>query len=62
MAGKVASPAHGHFPLPSDTGHGVELREETLAQRDIVRQISTGEGAAVGRRAMGDYWEREQIR
>jgi hypothetical protein len=38
------------------------LRESALARPDLSRQVSEGSGLAVGRRAMGDHWEREEIR
>ena len=52
----------GRFLLPSGPGLGVRLREDVLSRPDLTRQISEGKGAAVGRRAMGDHWEREEIR
>jgi hypothetical protein len=33
-----------------------------LERGDLTRQISEGAGLAAGRRAMGDHWEREEIR
>lgn len=52
----------GHFELPSGPGLGVQLREQALSRPDLTRQVSEGSGLAVGRRAMGDHWEREEIR
>jgi len=52
----------GHFAPPEGPGLGVRLREEVLRRPDLSRQISDGGGLAVGRRAMGDHWEREEIR
>lgn len=52
----------GHFALPQGAGLGVNLRPEMLSRADLTRQISEGTGLAVGRRAMGDHWEREEIR
>lgn len=52
----------GHFSLPKGPGLGVHLREEVFARPDLQRQVSEGSGLAVGRRAMGDHWEREEIR
>jgi galactonate dehydratase len=52
----------GRFVLPSGPGLGIRLREEALNRSDLSRQVSEGKGAAVGRRAMGDHWEREEIR
>ncbi|MHB8626653.1 MAG: mandelate racemase/muconate lactonizing enzyme family protein [Aggregatilineales bacterium] len=53
---------NGHFSLPEGPGLGVTLRSELLERPDLTRQISEGTGLAVGRRAMGDHWEREEIR
>ncbi len=53
---------NGHFALPEGAGLGVTLRPEMLERADLTRQISEGTGLAVGRRAMGDHWEREAIR
>jgi galactonate dehydratase len=52
----------GLFPLPSGPGLGVNLRAEMLERADLTQAISEGSGLAVGRRAMGDHWEREDIR
>jgi galactonate dehydratase len=52
----------GHFALPKGPGLGVNLRPEALERADLVRQVSEGAGLAVGRRAMGDHWERVDIR
>jgi len=52
----------GHFAVPGGPGLGVRLREEVLSRADLSRQVSEGPGLAVGRRAMGDHWEREEIR
>ncbi len=52
----------GHFTLPEGPGLGVNLRPEMLTRTDLTRQLSEGTGLAVGRRAMGDHWEREEIR
>jgi L-alanine-DL-glutamate epimerase-like enolase superfamily enzyme len=52
----------GRFAVPDGPGLGVHLREEALARPDLSRQVSEGPGTAVGRRAMGDHWEREEIR
>jgi L-alanine-DL-glutamate epimerase-like enolase superfamily enzyme len=51
-----------HFALPQGPGLGVNLRPEMLQRPDLTRQISEGPGLAEGRRAMGDHWEREEIR
>lgn len=53
---------NGRFVLPEGPGLGVNLREEVLSRPDLVRQVSEGPGLAAGRRAMGDHWEREEIR
>lgn len=55
-------PKDGHFPLPKGPGLGVSLRPEVFERPDLVRQVSEGRGLAEGRRAMGDHWEREEIR
>ena len=55
-------PHDGHFAVPDGPGLGVNFRAEALADERLIRQISEGEGLAVGRRAMGDHWEREEIR
>ncbi len=52
----------GHFAVPSGPGLGVRLREEVLSRADLRREVSEGPGLAVGRRTMGDHWEREEIR
>lgn len=52
----------GHFRLPEGPGLGVTLRPEMLERADMTRQVTEGAGLAVGRRAMGDHWEREDIR
>lgn len=52
----------GHFALPRGPGLGVTLRLEMLERPDLTRVISEGKGLAVGRKAMGDHWEREEIR
>jgi L-alanine-DL-glutamate epimerase-like enolase superfamily enzyme len=53
---------NGLFPVPHGPGLGVNLRPEMLERADLTRQVSGGAGLAVGRRAMGDHWEREDIR
>jgi L-alanine-DL-glutamate epimerase-like enolase superfamily enzyme len=55
-------PQEGCFPLPQGPGLGVELRPQAFERPDLVRQVSQGSGLAEGRRAMGDHWEREEIR
>jgi L-alanine-DL-glutamate epimerase-like enolase superfamily enzyme len=52
----------GRFRLPEGPGLGVNLRPEVFERKDLVRQVSEGPGLAVGRRSMGDHWEREEIR
>ncbi|HMP42712.1 MAG TPA: mandelate racemase/muconate lactonizing enzyme family protein, partial [Roseiflexaceae bacterium] len=52
----------GHFRLPDGAGLGVRLKESALQRADLDRQISQGSGLAIGRRTMGDHWEREEIR
>lgn len=55
-------PENGHFVPPSGPGLGLKFRAEALARADLTRQISEGTGLAIGRRAMGDHWAREDIR
>lgn len=55
-------PQREGFALPHGPGLGVELRPEALERADLLRQVSEGPGLAEGRRAMGDHWEREEIR
>ncbi len=55
-------PENGHFTTPEGPGLGLSFRPEALARSDVVIQRSEGTGSAVGRRAMGDHWEREAIR
>jgi L-alanine-DL-glutamate epimerase-like enolase superfamily enzyme len=52
----------GGFAPPDGPGLGLKLRDEALNRPDLSRQVSEGQGLAVGRRAMGDHWEREEIR
>ncbi|HVN53275.1 MAG TPA: mandelate racemase/muconate lactonizing enzyme family protein [Anaerolineaceae bacterium] len=52
----------GHFRLLDGPGLGVGLREDVYQRDDLSRQVSEGPGLAAGRRAMGDHWEREEIR
>jgi galactonate dehydratase len=54
--------ADGHFSVPQGPGLGVNLRPEMLDRPDLTRVVTEGPGLAVGRRAMGDHWEREEIR
>lgn len=54
--------SNGHLPIPEGPGLGVELKLAMLERDDLIRQISEGEGLAVGRRAMGDHWAVEEIR
>jgi L-alanine-DL-glutamate epimerase-like enolase superfamily enzyme len=55
-------PSDGAFALPEGPGLGVKLRPEMLERPDLEQRVSTGEGLAVGRRAMGDHWAHEVIR
>ncbi|RME86240.1 MAG: mandelate racemase/muconate lactonizing enzyme family protein [Caldilineae bacterium] len=55
-------PEDGFFVPPEGPGLGLDFRPEALADPHLRRQVSEGEGKAVGRRAMGDHWEREDIR
>jgi galactonate dehydratase len=53
---------HGHFAVPEGPGLGVRLRDDVYDLPDLLRHVTDGHGLAVGRRAMGDHWEREDIR
>lgn len=55
-------PSDGAFALPEGPGLGVNLRPEMLERADLEQRVSSGEGLAVGRRAMGDHWAHEVIR
>ncbi len=55
-------PRDGTLGVPGGPGLGVNLRPELLERADLQRQISSGEGLAQGRRAMGDHWAVEEIR
>jgi galactonate dehydratase len=50
------------FDLPTGAGLGVNLKPELLERADVTRVVSDAPGLAVGRRAMGDHWAREEIR
>jgi len=52
----------GHFALPTGPGLGVTLNPAALERDDLLREVSNGDGLAVGRRAMGDHWAVEEIR
>ena len=52
----------GHLSIPEGPGLGVTLNATMLQRDDLIRQVSEGEGLAVGRRAMGDHWAVEEIR
>jgi galactonate dehydratase len=52
----------GHLSIPEGPGLGVTLNAAMLERDDLIRQVSEGEGLAVGRRAMGDHWAVEDIR
>lgn len=62
LADYTPAPEDGHFALPDGPGLGVRMREAVLARPDLSRQVSKGQGLAIGRRAMGDHWERADIR
>lgn len=62
LAGYEPLVSDGGFAPPDTPGLGVQLREEALARPDLIREVSEGGGRAAGRRAMGDHWEREEIR
>ncbi|MGB1285239.1 MAG: mandelate racemase/muconate lactonizing enzyme family protein [Aggregatilineales bacterium] len=58
-------PADGHFSLAhlsQKPGIGVILNPELLARDDLIRETSSGDGKAIGKRAMGDHWSVEDIR
>ena len=55
------------FRKRSVSGHGSawdwhHYSPEMLERTNLTRQLSEGEGLAVGKRAMGDYWRDESIR
>ncbi len=52
----------GTLPVPQGPGLGVELYPAFFERDDIIRQVTDGNGLAVGRRAMGDHWAVEEIR
>ena len=52
----------GQFEIPDKPGIGITIRREMLERADLTRQVSEGEGLAVGKRAMGDHWQDERIR
>ncbi len=52
----------GKMSVPDGPGLGVTLRSDMLERDDLVIQMSSGEGLATGRRAMGDHWAVENIR
>jgi L-alanine-DL-glutamate epimerase-like enolase superfamily enzyme len=52
----------GRFVPPDGPGLGVRLRDDVRQRPDLERQVTQGAGLAAGRRAMGDHWEREEIR
>ena len=52
----------GHLGIPDGPGLGVNLLDSALTRDDLIRQVSSGEGLAKGRRAMGDHWAVEAIR
>lgn len=53
--------AHG-FAVLDKPGLGVNLNAAMLERADLVRQVSEGDGLAVGKRSMGDHWSVEEIR
>ncbi|MFN8474370.1 MAG: mandelate racemase/muconate lactonizing enzyme family protein [Anaerolineae bacterium] len=62
LSDSVPSVENGRFSVPDGPGLGVSLREDVFERPDLIRQVSEGKGLAAGRRAMGDHWEREEIR
>lgn len=52
----------GQFQVPDKPGIGISLNETMFQRDDLIRQVSEGEGLAVGKRAMGDHWSVEDIR
>lgn len=55
-------PASDGFALLDQPGIGVNLNDAVFERQDLIRQISQGDGLAMGRRAMGDHWSVEEIR
>ncbi len=55
-------PSPGGFAIPDEPGIGVSLNEAVFQRADLTRQISEGDGLAMGKRAMGDHWSVEEIR
>lgn len=52
----------GQFPVSDRSGIGANIRPEMFDRDDLTREISEGEGLAVGKRAIGDHWQDERIR
>jgi galactonate dehydratase len=52
----------GGLNVPDGPGLGVHLNPTSLERADLTRQVSSGEGLAQGRRAMGDHWAVEELR
>jgi L-alanine-DL-glutamate epimerase-like enolase superfamily enzyme len=62
MSDYAPSVDNGGFALKDGDGLGVTLNDAMLSRADLTREVSSGEGLAVGRRAMGDHWAVENIR
>jgi galactonate dehydratase len=58
----VPVPSPNGFALLDQPGIGVNLNDAVFQRQDLLRQISEGDGLAMGRRAMGDHWSVEEIR
>lgn len=56
------APQSSGFEVPGGPGIGVKLNEAVLQRADLTREISDGNGLAVGRRSMGDHWAVAEIR
>ncbi|PJF20621.1 MAG: hypothetical protein CUN56_15245 [Phototrophicales bacterium] len=50
------------FTTPDGAGVGVSLNDAMLNRQDLIRQVSEGDGLAMGKRSMGDHWSVEEIR
>ncbi|NWF70018.1 MAG: hypothetical protein HXY40_13110 [Chloroflexi bacterium] len=55
-------PDENGFGVPQGAGIGVRLNASALQRADLLREVSSGAGLAVGKRAMGDHWSVENIR
>ncbi|TVR20706.1 MAG: mandelate racemase/muconate lactonizing enzyme family protein [Anaerolineaceae bacterium] len=62
LSGYTPQITDGHLDIPTGAGLGITLNESALQRPDLVRQVTSGDGLAKGRRAMGDHWAVEEIR